>query len=118
MKPAYTLTIYNSGPITATNITITETPPVPITDPAWRAGSNGSYTQVIGELAPSASVTRTVNDSAAQPAAGGAANADYQCCCGACALLHRPDTRRYHEHRRRTACSPAALANSSARYRW
>lgn len=56
----YTLTIHNSGPITATNITITETPPVPITDPRWTAGSNGSYTQLISELAPSASVTRTV----------------------------------------------------------
>ena len=56
----YTLTIRNSGPITATNITITETPPVPMSDPAWTVGSNGSYTQVIGELGPSASVTRTV----------------------------------------------------------
>ncbi len=56
----YTLTIRNSGPITATNITITETPPIPITDPRWTAGSNGSYTQIISELGPSASVTRTV----------------------------------------------------------
>lgn len=59
-KLTYTLTVRNSGPITATNITITETPPVPITDSSWTAANNGTYTQVIRELGPSMSVTRTV----------------------------------------------------------
>ena len=56
----YTLTIRNSGPITATNATLTETPPVPILDPQWTAQGNGSYTLLVGDLPPGASITRTV----------------------------------------------------------
>jgi len=56
----YTLTIHNSGPITATNVLLTELPPLPIVDPAWTVQGDGSYTQLIGALGPGATITRSV----------------------------------------------------------
>jgi uncharacterized repeat protein (TIGR01451 family) len=56
----YTLTIHNSGPITATDVLVTELPPLPISDPAWIAQGDGSYTQRIGALGPGVTISRSV----------------------------------------------------------
>ncbi len=56
----YTLTIRNTGPISATGVILSETPPAPITDPAWTAQAGGSYTLPIGTVAAGATITRSV----------------------------------------------------------
>lgn len=57
----YTLTVRNSGPISATDVVLTEWPPVPIADPAWLAAGDGSYSLALGPLAAGATVTRSVS---------------------------------------------------------
>src|SRR5205085_12674924 len=56
----YTLTIRNSGPVSATGVVITETPPAPILDPVWTPTGTGSYTLSLGTVGPGAVLTRTV----------------------------------------------------------
>jgi len=57
----YTLTIKNTGPITATGVVLSETPPAGVTvaDPAWTVAGNGTSTRSIGVVAPGATLTRT-----------------------------------------------------------
>jgi uncharacterized repeat protein (TIGR01451 family) len=55
----YTLTLRNTGPISATGVVLVETPPVPLDDPAWTPVGDGSYTLALGTVEAGEMVTRT-----------------------------------------------------------
>lgn len=57
----YTITVTNSGPITATGVVLREVPPPGsrVVAPGWKEEGSGVWVLVVGDLAPGASARRT-----------------------------------------------------------